>query len=307
MEIDEVLAVNAWTESGQTYVWSAPEELREAVRGLGGAGNRFLVAQRIPDLPDVFAQIWHEEGGDYRLEHRLGAARFSGTDLTDPDRAADLLVDWAREDDGWDAGVDWEQVAVPPREAAPALPPGAAARVEEHVRALLTEGYLGIDRLVEETVHLREEGEPVSAAQAREVVERLWVERVAEQRAWHGLTDPDRLTRAFAALEREGIVARQDFACCRSCGLSEIGAEARDADRTRGFVFFHHQGTRGAAEGRGLSLYYGGFDGSAGTTEAVGRAVVAALVDAGLSAVWDGKPDKAIELTPLTWHKRLVG
>ncbi|MEW2306390.1 hypothetical protein AB0958_41675 [Streptomyces sp. NPDC006655] len=55
MEIDEVLAVNAWTESGQTYVWSAPEELREAVRGLGGAGNRFLVAQRIPDLPDVFA------------------------------------------------------------------------------------------------------------------------------------------------------------------------------------------------------------------------------------------------------------
>ncbi|MEV5955106.1 hypothetical protein AB0M11_15275 [Streptomyces sp. NPDC051987] len=37
MEIDEVLAVNAWTESGQTYVWCAPEELREAVRGLGGA------------------------------------------------------------------------------------------------------------------------------------------------------------------------------------------------------------------------------------------------------------------------------
>lgn len=35
--------------------------------------------------------------------------------------------------------------------------------------------------------------------------------------------------------------------------------------------------------------------------------MVAAPVDAGLSAVWDGNPDKAVGLTLLTWHKRLVG
>ncbi|MER7180590.1 hypothetical protein ABT404_14105 [Streptomyces hyaluromycini] len=312
MEIDEVLAVNAWTESGQTYVRSSPQELREAVRGLGAAGNRFLVARRIPDLPSVFAQIWHPEGGDYRLEHRRGADEFSGTALMDPERAADLLVGWAREDDGWDAGVAWEPVALPPRGDVPALAPEVAARAEEQVRALLRDGYLGIDRLVEETVYLMEDGgqdgpPPVSSAQAREIVERLWTERVAEQRAWTGLTDPDRLTRAFAALERAGIVAREDFTCCRSCGMTEIGAEAEDAGGARGFAFFHHQGTRGAAEGHGLSLYYGGFDASAGTTTAVGREVAAALAAAGLSAVWDGNPDKAIELTPLTWHKRLVG
>ncbi len=316
MEIDEVLAVNAWTENGQTYVWSSPDELRAAVRGLGGAGNRFLVAQRIPDLPKVFAQVWHEEGGDYRLEHRRGADEFFGTSLTDPERAADLLVDWAHEDDGWDAGVEWTPVRTPPREEIPALTPEVTARAEDHVRALLRDGFLGIDRLVQETVYLMEDGDgddgqegapPVSPAQAREIVERLWVERLQEQRAWAGLTDPDRLTRAFAALEREGVVARQDFTCCRSCGMTEIGAEAADAEATRGFVFFHHQGTRAAAEGRGLTLYYGGFDDSAATTTSVGRKVVAALRTAGLSAVWDGNPDKAIELTPLTWHKRLVG
>ncbi|MEU9158465.1 hypothetical protein AB0D59_50075 [Streptomyces sp. NPDC048417] len=312
MEIDEVLAVNAWTENGQRYLWSAPDGLREAVRGLGAAGNRFLIAQRIPDLPRVFAQVWHEEGGDYRLEHRRGADEFSGTNLTDPDRVADLLAGWAREDDGWDAGVAWEPVPVPPREEVPALAADVAARAEEQAHALLRDGYLGIDRLVRETVDLmadddRDGAAPVSAAQSREVVERLWVARVAEQRAWTGLTDPDRLTRAFTALEREGVVAREDFACCRSCGMAEIGAEAEDAGGARGFVFFHHQGTRSAAEGHGLSLYYGGFDGSADTTTAVGRAVVTALTAAGLSAVWDGNPDKAIELTPLTWHKRLVG
>ncbi|MGW2960206.1 DUF6891 domain-containing protein [Streptomyces sp. NPDC001220] len=312
MEIDEMLAVNAWTENGRTYLWSAPDGLREAVRGLGAAGNRFLIAQRIPDLPKVFAQVWHEEGGDYRLEHRRGADEFSGTNLTDPDRVAGLLAGWAREDDGWDAGVAWEPVPVPPHEEIPALAPEVAARAEDQVHALLRDGYLGIERLVRETVDLmadddRDGTAPVSPAQAREVVERLWVERVAEQRAWTGPTDPDRLTRAFTALEREGVVAREDFTCCHSCGMAEIGAEAEDAGGARGFVFFHHQGTRSAAEGHGLSLYYGGFDGSAETTTAVGREVVAALTAAGLSAVWDGNPDKAIELTPLTWHKRLVG
>ncbi|WP_211294024.1 hypothetical protein [Lentzea kentuckyensis] len=33
-------------------------------------GDRFLVVQRVPD---VFAQVWHEAGGGYALEHRDGA------------------------------------------------------------------------------------------------------------------------------------------------------------------------------------------------------------------------------------------
>ncbi|MGW7379432.1 DUF6891 domain-containing protein [Streptomyces sp. NPDC054794] len=71
-----------------------------------------------------------------------------------------------------------------------------------------------------------------------------------------------------------------------------------------------HRDRRGrarcAAEGGGLGLYYGGFDGSAETTTAVGHEVVTALTPAGLSTMWDGDPGKAIDVTSLTWHKHLV-
>ncbi|MET8299291.1 hypothetical protein ABZW02_35635, partial [Streptomyces sp. NPDC005180] len=41
--------------------------------------------------------------------------------------------------------------------------------------------------------------------QARQLVDRMWLERVAEQAGWEGETDPERLTRAFEALETAGI------------------------------------------------------------------------------------------------------
>jgi hypothetical protein len=62
-----------------------------------------------------------------------------------------------------------------------------------------------------------------------------------------------------------------------------------------------------AADGHGLTLYYGGFDDSQETTTAVGREVTAVLGDAGLPVEWSGSPDEAIEVPVLDWRKRLVG
>lgn len=112
------------------------------------------------------------------------------------------------------------------------------------------------------------------------------------------------LATARIRIWRKGIVAREDFTCCRSCGLAEIGAEAPGS---RGFVFFHRQGTEQAAAGRGLMLYYGGFDGSEATTTAVGHEVAAALERAGLPVQWNGNPGAGILVTPLDWRKRLIG
>ncbi|POX54817.1 hypothetical protein C3489_13120 [Streptomyces sp. Ru71] len=305
MEIDGDLAVKAETEYGDTLLRPSADGLRDLVHRVGEPGDRWIVVQRIPDLPLEFAQVWHETGGGWRLEHRRGWDAFFGADLTDPERVARLLTGWARREPGWDAGVEWVPIEVGPREEVPPLDPEVAARAEEHVREMLADGYLGIQRLVQETVYLMEDA--VSTAQAQQIVERLWLERVAEQEGWSGPTDPDRLTEAFAALERDGIVAREDFTCCHSCGMAEIGGEVREPEKTRGFVFFHHQGTRAAAEGHGLSLYYGGFDGSEETTAAIGREVVTALQAAGLSTDWDGDPGRAVEVTPLLWRRRLVG
>ncbi|GAA0646601.1 hypothetical protein GCM10009535_25330 [Streptomyces thermocarboxydovorans] len=306
MEIDKGLAVKAEAENGRTYTRVTAERLRELVHGLGGPGDRWLVLQRIPDLPDVFAQVWHESGGDYRLEHRLGADGLFGTDLPDAGPVADLLTGWARQEPGWDTGVGWTPVELGPEEEVPEPPREALEVVEELVRQRLHCGYDTRAELVEiaEDHLVGSEWEPLTRAQARKLVDRLWLERVAEQRAWEGVTDPERLTRAFRALDADGITARENFSCCRGCGLSEIGAERPGA---RGFVFFHQQGTESAAAGGGLSLYYGGFGGSADTTAAVGREVAAALHAAGLSTTWDGSPDRAITVEPLDWRKRLVG
>ncbi|WP_020137323.1 DUF6891 domain-containing protein [Streptomyces sp. 351MFTsu5.1] len=307
MEIEGGLAVKVETEYGDRLTGVGERRLRRLVRRLGMSGDRWLAAQRIPDVPNVFAQVWHEKGGDYQLEHRAGGEGLFGTRLTDPDRVAALLTAWARQEDGWDAGLVWEPVDLGPAEEVPHLPRDVREQVEERVRLLLRCGYDNRARLTEDAEEWLVDGDerPVSRAQAGELVDRLWLERLGEMETWPTTTDPDRLTRAFDALTTRGVTARENFTCCRTCGTAEIGAERAEGDR--GFVYFHTQCTESAAEGRGLTLLFGGFDGSAETTRAVGHEVVAALEAAGLSAVWDGDPDRAIEISPLDWRKRLVG
>jgi hypothetical protein len=307
MKNDDALAIKVSTENRQRHARISEQGLRELVRRIGGPGDRFLVVQRIPDIPDVFIQVWHPDGGDYRLEYRDSREHFYGTDLADPDRVADAMVAWARRQEGWQAGADWEPVPMGPADDVPELPADVRSEVEAHIGELLRCGYGDRAQLAEDAEEWLVKGDerPVSAAQARQLVDRLWLERVREQETWEGLTDPDRLTRAFEALDSDGITARENFTCCRTCGTAEIGGESREG--ARGFVYFHTQCTESAAAGHGLMLLYGGFDGSDGTTAAVGRAVVDALDAAGLSTEWDGTPESAITVTPLDWRKRLVG
>ncbi|GII63204.1 hypothetical protein Skr01_32890 [Sphaerisporangium krabiense] len=53
-------------------------------------------------------QVWHEDGGDYVLEHRDGAPdRHSQAILDRPDSVISAMTRWARLDDGWGSGLDW--------------------------------------------------------------------------------------------------------------------------------------------------------------------------------------------------------
>ncbi|WP_329339924.1 hypothetical protein OG866_31450 [Streptomyces sp. NBC_00663] len=308
MEIDDdLLAIKAETENRQTHTRISAVRLRELVHRIGGADDHFLIVQRIPDRPAVFIQVAHEPGGVYAFQHRTGSVPYMWvTEVTDPDLVADVMARWARQEDGWDTGIVWQGDELGAPQEVPAPDPEVTAEAEGQVREMLTDGYLGIEEIIRETAYLLEDR--LSAAQARPIVERLWLARVEEQESWTEPTDPDRLERAFAALERDGIVAREHFTCCRSCGMGEIGAEMADREGgARGFVFFHYQCTRSAAEGHGLSVYYGDFANTPQGKAAVGHEVVAALDAAGLSTQWDGNPDTAIAVRPLNWRKRLVG
>ncbi|MFI9462901.1 DUF6891 domain-containing protein [Streptomyces xiamenensis] len=231
-----MLGIRVRTEDGRLRERLTAGELGALVRRIGGAGDRFVVVERLSEVPDVYAQVWHEEGGAYSLEHRDGdPERHFTTTVDTPGPVAEALTGWARSAEGWDAGVVWERLTFPQE---------------------VTDG---------------------GGAEETEQTEQT-------EDAKHAQAPP--LTRAFAELEAAGITARENFACCRACGLAEIGgAGAPDA---RGFVFLTSEPYRDA------SLLYGGFDGSAQTTAAIGREVVAGLERWGLDVVWDGEPGSAI-------------
>ncbi|WP_069467646.1 DUF6891 domain-containing protein, partial [Actinacidiphila rubida] len=209
---------------------------------------------RIPDLPHVFAQVWHVAGGDYTLEYRDGdpGRHFQAT-ADGPAAVIAALSRWAGAETSWHAGMDWSLMDMDPAPEVPPLDLDATEReeLEQRVREVLVGGYASRAELTEiaEEYLVTKDRRPVSREQAGALADRLWLARVAEQATWQGETDPERLTRAFSALSVSGITARENFACCRSCGQSEIGGESEPG--ARGFVYFHTQCTDSAAAGHG--------------------------------------------------------
>ncbi len=306
-----MLAITVQTESGRRVQRTTATDLAALIRRIGGPGDAFLVVERIPDLPDVYIQVMHRPGEGYTLEHRDGAPdRHFQTRLDGPEPVIKAMTGWARLNDDWDAGIAWELLDLGPNPtpAAPLeLDDEEREQLESRVREVVHGGYATRADLAELAEEYLVSGDrrPVSPAQAEQLADRLWLERVEEQAGWDGETDPERVARAFTALEEAGITARENFTCCRSCGQREIGAEA--APGARGYVYFHQQCTDGAVSSSGLTLLYGGFDGSAATTTLIGREVAAAIEAAGLPVQWDGDPERAITVTPVDWRRRLVG
>ena len=185
------------------------------------------------------------------------------------------------------------------REPKPSPPP---FDVEAWVDNLVAQGFLDRDDLIAETTEaLEDEGRATSGAVA--LVDVTIARHRALAASWPEATDCDRLDAAFAALEDAGIVARQDFACCGSCGFAEIGDEIGDPTTADGFVFYHRQDTEHAVDGNGLFLAYGAMAPGDAATAAVGRRVVDALAASGLSPAWDGSVDTRIRV-PIDWKRR---
>ena len=142
---------------------------------------------------------------------------------------------------------------------------------------------------------------------ATRLTDRMLARHFALQHSWLDETDCDRLEEAFAELDRHGIVARQNFACCQSCGHAEIWEAIDDTMQYRpvlGYVFFHQQDTDNAVQGGYLYLAYGAVDGSSSKSLRVGHEVVAALQRAGLPVEWSGDLNKRICIPNLDWRRR---
>jgi hypothetical protein len=189
--------------------------------------------------------------------------------------------------------------------------PELIEEIEEQITRRIREGFNGFEGMVECIVeyltgeHPDADLEPLVRAAAIPA----WSKAREEQASWPVPTDCDYLDRAFAALERSGVVARQNFTCCQTCGHAEIGdeiAEAQEKADVVGYTFYHMQDTERAAQGGGLYLSYGALEQTEAALQKVGRSIIEALRKEGLKPEWDD-PKKRTAIRDLLWRRRLSG
>lgn len=103
----------------------------------------------------------------------------------------------------------------------------------------------------------------------------------------------------FRELRKEGIIARQNFLCCMTCGFSAMAnleKQPRNATKV-GEVFYHSQKADDYKEDGNLMLHYGTTDYGAKqgySSEDVGRIVTDAATKLGLPWRWNGDSGRCI-------------
>jgi hypothetical protein len=183
------------------------------------------------------------------------------------------------------------------------------ADFRERIAAAVAEGFSARDDLIGRFAEdaQDESGEEDLEPLVTRLVDAALAAHHRKQARWKGPTDCDRLDQAFAALEAAGIVARQNFTCCSTCGHYEIGDEIKAAKRKKrpvaGYAFYHMQDTESAVGGYGVFIKYDTLTDDPEKKAAVGRRIVEAVEQAGLTAEWNGDPDTAV-LVKLNWRKR---
>jgi hypothetical protein len=181
--------------------------------------------------------------------------------------------------------------------------------VHADIRGHVATGFLGAEAIVEAVLdrHGDDADPAILRPHAQRFVREVIAAQLVEQATWPALTDCDRLDAAFTALEGEGIICRQNFSCCGTCGSAEIWDEiagAQEAGRpARGYAFYHVQDTESAVEGYGLYLNYGAVEEGEAAALAVANEVVARLERHGLRVSWDGRWSRRIGVS-LDWKRR---
>ena len=127
--------------------------------------------------------------------------------------------------------------------------------------------------------------------------------------------DQDKLNRAFKAMRKWGLVARQNYQCCQGCGGAAIATELGDKiaagkldpDTIKGAVFYHRQDADSRDEGLAFHLSFGPVsvhrEGApalelGGTAEEVGNTVCEILSKFKIPFEWNGEPGTRIKVIP---------
>lgn len=170
-------------------------------------------------------------------------------------------------------------------------------------------GFLEPGEIIDFVVELlagEAEPEALRAAAVDATMKALEAHSLAQSQ-WPAVTDCDRLDTAFATLETMGIIARQNFSCCGTCGageiLDEMDAATKQGRKVVGYAFYHAQDTESAADGYGLCLNYGTDQDDEARALEIARQIVDVLEAQGLTTAWDGTWNQRISVS-LDWKRR---
>jgi hypothetical protein len=183
------------------------------------------------------------------------------------------------------------------------------AEARELVGWRVADGFLSREEIVEAALEAVDGRASLRKDLERLVDDELQAHKVREA-DWRFVTDADRLSRAFAILERQGLLARERFADCRKCGLADMKLLREDllekGKRIDGYVFFTDQDADGVSQSGELVLEYGSFRATEESLRKVADRVEQVLRAEGLDVVRETNDDEEpyIVLSELTWQKR---
>jgi len=181
--------------------------------------------------------------------------------------------------------------------------------LRDSIRRDVASGFYDEDAVLTNAIaSFEDEFDPdVLRREAQRLLREALAEHAEAERGWPARTDCDRLDDVFAALEAKGVISRQHFTCCGTCGSAEIWDEIEAAHNaggaTRGYAFYHMQDTESAAEGHGLYLNYGACEEGEEAALGIAREIVAEIEAEGLRVDWDGSIRKRIGVS-LDWKRR---
>jgi hypothetical protein len=180
--------------------------------------------------------------------------------------------------------------------------------VKDYVRSLVRGGYYTRDEIIEDAKYAASE-EGLASVDSGDLVDDEINQQLREQEIWPEVTDYDRLVRALVALEMKGIVARQNFACCQTCGHAEIEDEIESFAATggdpRGYVFFHQQGTESAIRDGEVGFAYGPAKEDVDSAD-IASELANEMRAVGLKVDWNGESSMCV-MVSLDWKRRWPG
>lgn len=179
----------------------------------------------------------------------------------------------------------------------------------EQIACYVATGFMSRDEIIEQVTEMADDELPTGTY--RPEIEKMTDETIRAhtlaQQSWSAETDCDRLDAAFAELEQAGIVCRQNFTCCGTCGVAEIWPEMEvrrsSGLEISGFAFYHSQDTERAADGAGLMLCFGSITNKQKPALAVARRIVETLNRHGLTTQWNEKFEQRVFVI-MDWKRR---